>query len=152
MKASFVSSKGALHPVGEEAQQIIAAIPAGREVMVEIKPSRNPRQHRLFMALLGIVVENTDFFATKEAALTAVKMAIGEADPVVDPLTFETKWVLRSIAFESCDQARFSLIFEAALRVICERYLGGADMEEVRAEINRIADGEARSSIGKRLG
>jgi hypothetical protein len=140
-----------LAPVDDEGMEILQSIADGREVMVDVKQARNPRQHRLFFKMLGLLVDNSDLFNTIQQALTAVKMGTGEADPVVDAETGEVFWVLRSINFESCDQARFNRIFDASLKLICTKWLVGTEENTLREELFRLVDGPERASLGRRV-
>lgn len=151
MKLPFTVRGNALLPSTQEGRDVLAGIASGKEVMIEIKTARNVRFHRLFFGMLNLLVENSDSFDTVDQALTAVKIATGEVDPVIDAKTGKTFWVTRSIAFESCSQERFSRIFERALFVICDRWLIGTDTETLRAEIFDLVDGDRASSLGRRV-
>lgn len=150
MKLPFIKRNGGLFPCGKDSQEALDRVAEGREIVLELKRARNVRQHRLFFALLGVLVDNGDVFDSREAALTAVKIAIGQVDTYIEADTLQTFYIPRSIAFESCSQDDFAVIFEDALRVICQRWLGDADCEEIRAEVFRMVDGDAASTLGQR--
>ena len=148
-KLSFTKVAGRLMPSDDDAKAALDKIAAGREVIVEIKTARHPKQHRTFFALLGVLVDGSDF-SSVEAALTAVKVAIGECDPMISA-DGEVVYVTRSISFESCDQTRFSDIFDRTLEVICERWLVGTDKEELRDRVLEIVEDKAAASLGRRV-
>lgn len=148
-KLSFVKVAGRLMPGDDDAKVALDKIAAGREVIVEIKTARHPKQHRTFFALLDVLVDGSSF-SSKEAALTAIKVAIGECDPVISA-DGEVVYVTRSIAFESCDQTRFSEIFDRTLEVICDRWLIGADKEELRNRVLDIVEDKRAASLGTRV-
>ena len=150
-KIAMTKRGGVLIAADDEARAVLDRIKDAVDIMVEVRRPRNVRQHRLFFALLNLLVENSDDFDNVEQALTAVKIGIGEADPIIDGRTGKTFWTVRSIAFESCDQDRFTRIFDRALFLICQRWLGGMEMDELRAEVYRMVDGEERSSLGRRV-
>lgn len=139
-----------LLPVDAAGAEVLRKIQAGRDVLVEVKTARNPRQHRLFFALLGLLVDNTDQFASVELALQAVKLGLGEADPIVNAATGEVVYVLRSIAWESMDGTRFGRLFDDAVRLIADRWLG-TDHEELRQNVYLMVDGPAAASLGRRV-
>ncbi len=139
-----------LLPVDDDGAEALKRLQQGREVMVEVKASRRPAQHRLFFALLHLLVENTDQFPTVELALQAVKLGLGEADPIVNAATGEVVYVLRSISFESMDQTRFGRLFDDAVKLIAERWLG-TDHEELRQNVYALVDGPAAASLGRRV-
>lgn len=135
----------------EEARCVMDHIKDGTDLMVEIKRARNPRQHRLFFALLNLLVQNSDAFDNVEQALSAVKIGIGEVDPMIDARSGKTFWTLRSIAFESCEQDRFNRIFERSLSLICDRWLIGTDRDDLRREVMDMTDSPERRSLGRRV-
>jgi hypothetical protein len=150
-KFCFVKTDGRLAPADDDAFIALAKIAEGREVIVDIKTARHPKQHRTFFALLKVLVENGERFTNIEQALTGVKIAIGEVDTYIDSETGQVFYVPRSIAFESCDQSRFSEIFDRALTVICDRWLIGTDKEDLREEILAVVEDKRMSSLGKRI-
>lgn len=146
-KSVFIRRGMGMFPVNEDGEEIVRAIKDGKECMGEFWPSRRPKQHRLFFAMLKLLVDNTDVFPSVETALRAVKLALGEADEFTCR-DGRIIWVLRSIAFESCDQARFSRLFDDALHLITDRWLIGMGAEDLRREVFRLVDGP--SAIGDR--
>lgn len=148
-KASFIRRGFAMFPVDEDGEAIIRAIKDGAECMGEFRPARRPKQHRTYFALLKLLVDNTDAFPNVEAALRAVKLALGEVDEFTVDNTGQVVWVLRSIAFESCDQARFSKLFDDTLELIVNRWLIGTDAEELRQRVFDIVD--PADAPGKRI-
>lgn len=146
-----IKHNGGLMPADEASAEVLRKIANGREVLVEAKTPRNVRAHRLFFAMLGLLVENSDAFATVEAALTAVKIGLGECDPAINAATGETVYVTRSIAFASCDQTRFSKLFDDALALIAGRWLAGTSQEALRQQVYDLVDGPAMASLGRRV-
>ena len=146
----MVKHNGGLIAADDGAAETLRSVKQGREVLVEVKTPRSPRQHRLFFALLGMLVENGDTFPTVEAALSAVKIALGEADPIINAATGEVVYVLRSIAFASCDQTRFAKLFDDATKLIADRWLHTAP-EALRQRVYEMIDGPAMSSLGRRV-
>jgi hypothetical protein len=150
-KSCFIKDGHALVPADDDAAELLEKIAQGREVVVDVKMARHPKQHRAFFALLKILISNkADLFVSMEQALTAVKIAIGEVDTFVDTKTGKLFYVPRSIAFESCDQTRFSRIFDDTLSVICDRWLIGTDQEVLRAEVLAIVEDKVMVSLGQR--
>jgi Protein of unknown function (DUF1367) len=149
-KACFIKKNGSLFPVDDDGRALLDSLSSTKEVVADVKQARNPRFHRLFFGVLKLLVDNSEQFDNVEQALTAVKIAIGEVDPVVDSKTGKTFWTLRSISFESCDNVRFTRLFERALHTICDRWLVGTDREELRQQVYALVDGDARASLGRR--
>lgn len=150
-KEAFIRRGMAMYPIGEEAEELVRSIKEGAECMGEFKPARRPKQHRTFFALLKLLVDNCEAFDSIQGALTAIKIALGEVDPIIDAKTGKTFWTVRSISYESMDQARFSRLFDRALFVITERWLIGTDMEDLRQAVFDIVDDPRVASLGRRV-
>lgn len=150
-KAVFARQGRGFVPVDEEGEAMLAAVKDGKQVMGAFKAARNTRHHRMFFALLRVLVDNTDLFAgDTELARRAILTDCRECDVWVHPKTGEVRVEVRSIAYERMDQVRFSRLFERALYVICNGYLAGADADDIRQKIYEIVDGPAASSLGRR--
>lgn len=107
----------ALWPADAAADEFLAGIPEGREVMVVIRRPRSPSHHRLFFGLLRKVVENSDLWQDEDELLDAVKIAVGHTKPVqlLDG-TIERR--PRSISFASMGQDAFSRFFNRAAFIL----------------------------------
>ncbi len=148
-KAVFVRIGDGFYPVDDEGRAIVASVADGKQVMGEFKPSRNPRFHRMFFALLKLLVDNTEKFETVDQALLAIKIACHEVDTQIDVATGNLCYIPRSISFESMDEARFRRLFDRALYVITERWLIGTKADDLRNEVFAIVDGP--QAIGTRV-
>lgn len=148
MKGVWKRRGRALMPASTEAEDALSAVRDGTECMGEIRTARHPKQHRTFFKVLGVLVDH-DVFTTKEAALDAVKIGLAHVDTLIMPDTGEVFYTPRSIAFESMAQADFSAFMDAAIKLVCDRWLAGADREAMRAEVFDVLDGPA--AIGRRL-
>jgi len=145
-----MKSNGMLVPMDEAAQETLRSIKNDREVLVEVKTPRNPRFHRLFFGLLNLLVENSGAFINVEDALKRVKIACGEVDEIIDADTGQVFYTLRSIAFASMDQTRFSALFDLVVKVITERWLVGTSQDDLRQRVYDLVDGPQASSLGRR--
>ena len=135
-------------PASEEAEQAIASVKDGRECMATVKSARHPTQHRAFWKMLAILADN-GIFPTKEAALAAVKIGCGHVDEFIMPDTGEVAFVPKSIAFESLASAEFRVVMDAAIELICTRWLAGADKAMIRAQIEAVLADPA--AIGEKV-
>jgi hypothetical protein len=140
----------ALVPAEDEAAEMIAKMPEGKDVVVEVRQARNPKQHRLYWALMGLLADNVEWIPHKDAASTLVKIATHEVDMIIDGRTGEITYVPRSINWESMDGARFGRFLDRVLYVICSRWLVGNDVEELRQRVYEMIDGPAAASLGRR--
>jgi hypothetical protein len=149
MKAVWVRKGGGFYPVDDEGRDILNSVPEGKEIMGEFAPRRNVGQHRLFFALIKILVDN-DVFENTESALLALKIATGEWDTFIngDGKVF---YVPRSLAFESMDGARFKRFFDRALHVILTKYMHGSDEAMLRQQVLDLVDRPESKSLGQRV-
>lgn len=148
---AMIKHNGGLLPMDEAATEALAKIAKGREVLVEVKQPRSVRNHRLFFGLLNLLVENSGVFINVEDALKRVKIACGEVDELIDADTGQVFYTLRSIAFASMDQTRFSALFDLAVKVITERWLVGTSQDDLRQRVYELVDGPVASSLGRRV-
>lgn len=147
MKVVLRKHNDALVPVDEQGKDLLAAIRHGREVTADVKRARHPKHHRLFFAILKFVVEHTDLDSI-ETAKSALKVATGEVDPIIDAMTGKTFFILRSIAWEAKGQDEFEDFFNRAVEVITTRWLPeGTSADDVRHEIIKMADGPMIAGI-----
>lgn len=143
-----------LIPADTDAGAEFARVPAGRVCYVEIVRARNPKQHRLLMVLFQMLVEN-DIFPSIDAAMTAVKIATGHVDVSVTAQDLDYAdgegelhrlragapiFTPKSISFANMGQSDFEAFFDAACKVIAERW------------ITSVSDAELRDIVRERAG
>lgn len=100
------------------AEEFLAGIPNGREVLVTVRRPRSPRHHRWFFALLRKVVENSELWHDEDDLLDDLKLATGHASRRVNVLTGETVLVARSINFASMPEDPFKRFKMRCLHVL----------------------------------
>jgi hypothetical protein len=118
-------------PTDDASVKEFGRVPLGRVAYVEIITARNPKQHRLMFALLGLLVEN-GYFPTTDAALTAVKIATGHVVPFIDPEDGKTFFTVKSISFANMTQGAFEEFFNAALKAVAAKWLDGVTDIQLR--------------------
>lgn len=72
--------QGGLHPVDQTGQDALARVKDGKILLVLARGTRNPKQHRLFWALMSFIHEHQDRYATREQVADAIKIAVGYYD------------------------------------------------------------------------
>lgn len=123
MKIPMLKQTGRLIPLDEEGEDVLRDIPHGDEVMVEIRRPRNIRQHRLFFALLTLVVRNTEAFDSVEDLRDYIARKAGWGHYSHDPDGVRT-WHSASMSFASMPQDDFNTrIWNTALDVIVAEIL-----------------------------
>lgn len=133
-----------LVPVDEDGIALFDKLKDGRDITVEIKVSRNPRHHRLFFAIIKFVQQHCEIMSDRsiDEIKDAVKLATGYVKRFVDTDTAQTFYVVKSISWESCDQIEFGAFFDAACKVIADRWMPeGTAPSDVRRELLLMVDG-----------
>jgi hypothetical protein len=126
----LVKTIGGLRPVDDVSKQAFDAYGNGEVIRVKVVRERNPRHHRLFFGLLGLVFENQQKYLSLEALRFAVIIQAGYVDEI---RLSGDKVILkpRSLSFGAMDQNEFSLFYAAALLALKELLpeLAGVDWE-----------------------
>ena len=108
----------------------------GEYMRLEASRPRNGKHHRLFMALVQLVTENSETYDTVPKALIAIKLAAGYFDAHADPRTGEIIPVPQSISYDAMEQDVFEAFYSAALDGILQVILPTID----RATADRLLD------------
>ncbi|MFA7278789.1 MAG: DUF1367 family protein [Sterolibacterium sp.] len=119
--------------------ETLAEITHGEIVTCSIRRARNPRHHRLFFALLKIVMSNQDRYATTPQLLTAIKLHTGYYDLNVIPGKMPiTVCIPKSISFAAMSQAEFREFYDKAVAFIITEVLPGVDSADLEREVLNI--------------
>lgn len=122
----------ALIPSDDRAAEVLAKIPLGEDVAVQIKRGRSLQQHRLLWAILSHVAESSQW-DTPERLLVALKIRLGKYDLMQLP-NGKVVPVPDSISFSAMSQDAFQHFFDDVLRLICSEVLPGYDSDQLIAE------------------
>lgn len=115
----FIKRGNSLVPADFAAEEFLADIPSGREVLVSVRRPRSPQHHRWFFALLRKVVENTEnVWMDEEDLLDDLKLATGHAQRRVNLLTGEVEKVAKSINFATMAEDPFRRFRDRCLFVL----------------------------------
>lgn len=136
---SFTKRQGRLVPADIMADELLAGIPEGREVLISIRRPRNPKHHRFLFALLRKVRENTDQWSSDQELLDDLKLATGLFETRVNLVTKKAYAVPGSISFASMPQDSFALWFDQVVHVLATNVLG-VTSEELHAEIREMVE------------
>lgn len=142
---SFVKRQGKLVPADIMADELLAGIPEGREVLVSIRRPRNPKHHRLLFALLRKVRDNSEKWDSDQALLDDLKLATGLFETRVNLVTKKAYAVPGSISFASMSQYAFRAWFDQVLVVLATNVLG-CTTDELRAEIEAMVEPSRRAA------
>lgn len=103
-----------LVPADFVAEELFQKIEEGREVLIQIRKARSPKQHRLFFALVNVAVENLTGW-TVETLVDSLKVTLGHFTIGMNLSTGEIFQSPKSISFASMDQISFQTFFNASL-------------------------------------
>ena len=137
----FTKRLGALRPADDAAMEALEKIKAGETVRVEFKRVRNPRQHRLFFALLKIAFDNQSHYSTQEALRKAFLVHAG----MFEQFTMKDGTVVatpKSMAFGNMPNDEFRTnVLKPFIAFICEHIIPGMDDVALRNEAEDIIAG-----------
>ena len=133
-KPLFTRTAFGLSAEGEAARELLAAIPLGATVVVDITRPRNPRFHRLYWALCQTIAESVG--ARAEAVSDVIKLRSGHF--TVIQTKSERIQVPRSISFAKMKEPEFRTFFQNACVFICEELLPGMKPGELRKQIEQM--------------
>ena len=119
----LVKRAGRLTGADSHADDFLAGIKEGREVMVSIRRARNPQHHRLLFAVLAKVVDNTDQWPSVEILLDELKLATGYAEMRVNAITGERYVKPKSINFAAMSQDEFRPWFDRVMHLLATQAL-----------------------------
>lgn len=129
---------GCLAPTDEECEEVLKRHKVGSEFWVEIKKARNPKYHRMYMALLRIVYENQERYTNFRIFRKAVELAAGHVE-IIPSLDGEPHIQVQSIAWDALDEHGFQELFPQVMRVCVDGFLKGVGLDELRQEVERHA-------------
>ena len=135
-----------LLPVTERDREMLLEIPDGMDLFVKASRPRSPRQHRLFMALLQLVVDNHPHYTRPEQLLEWLKVRLGYVDETVwhdGRVWFKTQ----SISFASMGQDRFKQFFTLSVDAITKEVIPELDMDALLAEVSAIMGENVRKYV-----
>ena len=136
-KELFAKVGRALVPFDERGVELLHGLPEGKAVMVTIDKPRNPRQHRLYWALVKILHDNCIEFENSDPddISRQLKIDCGAVDWFVHKPSGTKFGSPKSLKFESMAQDTFKRFLDRAIYVVCTQYLPGLAIEATRRQI-----------------
>ena len=126
-----------LVPVAEWERERLLEIPEGRDLTVKITRTRSARQHRLFWALMQLVVINHPYYVRAEQLVEWLKIRLGYVEEVM----FHDGQMLTkvsSISFGTMGQDAFQKFFNMALDIVTTEVLAGTSREDLLKELEEM--------------
>lgn len=120
MAELFVRRIGnALAPDGSDCASVLAKVPFGKLMRIEIKQPRNGNFHRLYWALCARIGDAVG--VDSENISDLLKIETGHCT-IVKSKTYGELRLPRSISYAAMDNAAFSIFFERCVQVICDTW------------------------------
>lgn len=117
--------------------EAIAGIAHRETVTASIRRPRNPKHHRKFFALIKVVMESQNYFATDEDLIDELKMATGlyTTKKRLDGSEYN---VVKSISWASMDQNRFEQWYARAVEIILTKVIPHTKREDLEERVHEI--------------
>ncbi len=136
VKDRFGNIKGA----SNDACNVIRKFPQGEVLQAEIRRPRNAKFHRLFFALLNLVMENMPekyehMFPTIGHLLDELKFQCGYYE-MHETIGGKKIPITKSISFAAMDEDEFGQFFSQAISVVRKYFFEGVDEDALRQEID----------------
>lgn len=132
-KINVIMNQGTLLPNSEDAVRVMGEVKEGKEFVIDLAPSRNPKHHRLFWAMLGEIVKSGAWEGTAETLNTWLKFKCHHVTVIV--VDGKNMIIPKSIAFHKMSQDQFRRYFDRAVYFICKDLLGEAEWEKFRDDL-----------------
>lgn len=109
-------------PSDDESREAMKAIKIGAAVKCEVRIARDSSRMRYYWGLVGVILDNTDNFASKEEVSDSIKLAIGHVDQV-QVYDEEKGWRIerspKSISFARLTEPEFQDFIKRAEAYAC---------------------------------
>jgi hypothetical protein len=125
-----------LFPNSEIAEEDLALIAMGAEVMATLRREKNIQALRYLWGLVHKVAENSELFMDKDDAMDGLKKRVGFSKAVYDPHARKIEVKAKSLTRISDERLR--LLTEKIQGVICNEILPGITSTTLRREIEEM--------------
>lgn len=132
-----VNRLGSLVPVDQHGRDAMAKVKIGSQVQVEVKRARNPKQHRLYWALINLIHGQQSRYTTHDQLSNALKCAVGWCDEI-ELKDGRIMAIPKSIAFANMKQAEFEQFFDAVIKLVITKILPGVKEADLRSELEEM--------------
>jgi hypothetical protein len=119
-----------LMPIGPYDAEVFSQLKQGADVSVEVKQARNNRLNAKYWAILGRVVDNSDWPSTR--ALN--KALLVEAKHIDHVRLMDGSLLVEPRSLSDLEGPEFDEFYEWAIGYICEHVIPGLDREALEKE------------------
>jgi len=115
----------------------LKSIKRGQIVEIELKRPRNAKFHKKFFALIGIVLENTEY-DTSEQILHLIKLKLGYYETIINT-NGKVIYIPKSISFSSMDNDDFNNFYNKAVNIVLRDFLINWENSDINTAIQQVA-------------
>jgi hypothetical protein len=126
-----------LLPADERSREYLARLKQGQAVEAKVKRVRNLQQLRLWWALIGVIWEHQETYATKEQVHDAFKIWLGHYEDI-RLKDGRTAVKPKSIAFGDLSQDAWEELFDQAIKMVTERIIPGVSDTDLRQHLQEM--------------
>lgn len=125
-----------LVPASDFDYDMFSHIPEYRDILCTITVPRNLQYHKMFFAVLRLVVDNMPDAISQEYSITTVeslldRLKIDLGEFTIIELGEDKVMQLNSISFCKMDQSEFQAFFNRSVDIITKKYLPGVTREQL---------------------
>lgn len=126
----YIRTTAGFVPKSQDAREFHAGTKLGQTVALDGRRPRNPGHHRKLFALLRLLVDNTEEFASTDDALIGLKAVLGHGIwKKLHPKAEREIFIPDSIAFANMGQAKFEVFYDAAIAAVQRWWLPVGETE-----------------------
>jgi hypothetical protein len=150
-KIRLVKKLSALYPYDEAGEVVLRRLAQGEIVETEVTKPRNARFHRMFFAMLSIILANQEHYTSIEDLLAVCKLRIGHTHKI--QTAHGIYEVPASISFAAMDDIEFGNFYDRACQWVCSEVVPGLERkgldEEVRRQLLEFGGNEPEPEVGE---
>jgi len=136
VKINLIKHGGVLLPSLPDDELALSSLKRGEIITATIAKSRNSAFNRKFFALLGIVVENTEYINT-EQVLHLLKLKLGHYDEIINT-NGKVIYAPKSISFGKMSPDEFSKFYNQSINIILRDFLTDWKDGQINEAINQV--------------
>lgn len=122
----------------EKSQASARKFKLGITYRADIVKPRSLKTLGKYWVLLGMIMDNTEMFPSKEALHDYLKIRAGHVITIVSKSSGEITYLADSIDFDTLDEAAFQKVWSRVCDIVAEDILPGITVSEIEYEIAKI--------------
>jgi hypothetical protein len=130
-------------PADADAREAAKKFKLGETYRAEVVKPRNPKTLSRYWVLVGLILENSPDFESKEALHDYLKIRAGHYTPIVSKSTGEIFKVPKSIDFDTLSEDEWQDVWSKICDAVVTDILPGLTVPELNLEVQRLV-GTAR--------